>query len=105
MKRVESSPGGKLARARRIGLLALGPGLMLLAPVVGVVPGPGGLIVFVAGLALTLRNSQVAKRVYVRTKRRWPGLGHWSDKGLRRPSHFRRLRKAHKSRRAPAAGQ
>jgi hypothetical protein len=97
MKRVESSSGGRLARARRIGLLALGPGLMLLAPVVGLIPGPGGLIVFAAGLALTLRSSHVAKRVYVRTKRRWPGLGHLSDKGLRRPSHFRRLRKARES--------
>jgi hypothetical protein len=44
----------------------------------------------------------VAKRVYVRAKRRWPGLGHWSDKGLRRPSHFRRLRK--KRGEAPSPG-
>jgi len=80
-------------------------GLMLLAPVVGPVPGPGGLLVFAAGLALTLRNSALAKRVYVRTKRRWPGLGHWSDKGLRRPSHFRRLRKARDARRATASGR
>ena len=45
------------------------------------------------------KASALAKRVYVRTKRRWPGLGHWSDKGLRRPSHFRRLRKRKEARR------
>jgi hypothetical protein len=104
MKRVESSRSARLAEARRIGLLVLGVGLMLLAPFVGPIPGPGGLIVFAAGLALTLRNSAFAKRVYVRTKRRWPGLGHWSDKGLRRPSHFRRLRKAKEARQATSSG-
>ena len=72
-------------------MLALGPALILLSPVVGLIPGPGGVIVLLAGVALTLRSSQTAKRLYVRVKRRWPNLGHWSDKGLRRPSHFRRL--------------
>jgi hypothetical protein len=66
---------------------------MILSPVVGLIPGPGGIIVFAAGLAITLQASHAAKRVYVRAKRRWPRLGHYSDKGLRRPSHFRRLRK------------
>jgi hypothetical protein len=78
---------------RRLLMLALGPTLIVLSPVVGLVPGPGGLIVLLAGVAVTLQSSQVAKRLYVRAKRRWPGLGHWSDKGLRRPSHFRRLRR------------
>lgn len=87
-KRPSQKAGGK-----RLFMLALGPALMILSPVVGLIPGPGGLIVFAAGLALTLQASQVAKRTYVRAKRRWPMLGHYSDKGLRRPSHFRRLRK------------
>jgi hypothetical protein len=78
---------------KRLLMLALGPSLIVLSPVVGLIPGPGGLIVLLAGVAFTLQSSQVAKRVYVRAKRRWPGLGHWSDKGLRRPSHFRRLRR------------
>lgn len=78
---------------RRLMMLALGPALIVLSPVVGLIPGPGGVIVLLAGVALTLQSSQVAKRVYVRAKRRWPALGHWSDKGLRRPSHFRRLRR------------
>ena len=74
-------------------MLALGPALIVTAPVVGLIPGPGGVIVLLAGVAITLQSSQVAKRLYVRAKRRWPWLGHWSDKGLRRPSHFRRLRR------------
>ncbi len=79
--------------AKRLLMLALGPALIVLSPVVGVIPGPGGLLVLLAGVAITLQSSHVAKRVYVRAKRRWPSLGHWSDKGLRRQSHFRRLRR------------
>jgi hypothetical protein len=88
--------------AKRLAMLALGPALIVLSPVVGLIPGPGGLLVLLAGVAITLQSSQVAKRVYVRAKRRWPGLGHWSDKGLRRPSHFRRLRR--KREEAPSSG-
>ncbi|WP_223797743.1 hypothetical protein [Sphingomonas nostoxanthinifaciens] len=68
--------------------------LIVLAPVVGVLPGPGGIFVFVGGVALLLRNSQWAKRHYVRLKRRWPKLGHVSDRIMRRPSHRRRLERA-----------
>jgi hypothetical protein len=99
MSRTEKTRGKRFAEARRLGFLALGPALMILSPVVGLIPGPGGLIVFIAGLAVTLQASRVAKRIYVRTKRRWPRIGHWSDKGLRRPSHFRRLRRRKESRR------
>ncbi len=84
----------RFGESKRLMMLALGPMLIVLAPAVGVIPGPGGVIVLVAGIALTLQGSRMAKRVYVRVKRRWPRLGYWSDKGLRRPSHFRRLRKA-----------
>lgn len=63
---------------------------MVVAPIVGVIPGPGGIPVFAAGLALMLRNSDRAKRVFVRAKRRWPRLGHYADIGLRRGSARRR---------------
>jgi Flp pilus assembly protein TadB len=86
---------------KRLFLLAFGLALIVASPVVGVLPGPGGVIVLLAGIALTLQGSQVAKRLYVRAKRRWPVLGHWSDKGLRRPSHFRRLRRKQEE---PASG-
>ena len=77
----------------RLFLLILGITLILAAPVVGILPGPGGVIVLAAGLALTLKNSRWAKRLYVRFKQRWPRYGHWADWSLRRKSHFRRLRR------------
>ena len=76
--------------AVRTGLFALGLMLMLLAPVVGILPGPGGVIVFAAGLALTLKYSEWAKRQYVRFKRAHPQKGRWADWGLRRRSARRR---------------
>ena len=41
--------------AVRTGLFVFGILLLLLAPVVGALPGPGGVIVFGAGLALVLK--------------------------------------------------
>ena len=80
----------------RIALVVLGFILIALTPVVGPLPGPGGIIVFAAGLSLVLKYSGWAKRVYVRFKRKHPRKGAWADWGLRRQSHKRReeLRKA-----------
>lgn len=70
--------------------------LMLVSPLVGAIPGPGGVIVFAAGLALALKYSEWAKRRYVAFKRAHPNKGDWADWGLRRRSALRRhrLRKA-----------
>ena len=59
-------------------------------PLVGVIPGPGGIFVFAGGLALMLQNSRWAKRQFVHGKRRWPKMGHYADLGLRRASARRR---------------
>lgn len=77
-------------------LFGLGIVLLALAPVAGALPGPGGVFVFAAGMALVLKNSTMAKRLYVRFKLRWPRLGAWGDWALRRESHRRReaLRRA-----------
>jgi hypothetical protein len=64
--------------------------LMLVSPLAGVLPGPGGIFVFAIGLAMVLRTSYWAKRRYVRFKRWQPRAGAWADWGLRRPSHRRR---------------
>ena len=80
----------KTAHHWRIALLAAGWLLIALAPVVGILPGPGGVFVFAAGAALVLRNSAWAKRRYVELKRRWPRLGHGCDRVMRRPSALRR---------------
>ncbi len=86
--------------AVRTGLFVLGIVLMLVSPAVGIIPGPGGVVVFAAGLALTLKYSRWAKRRYVRFKRRHPHKGRWADWGMRRPSALRReaLRKQQEAR-------
>ena len=82
------------------GLFVLGIILLLLALVVGPIPGPGGIIFAGAGLALILKTSMWAKRHYVRVKRWQPKAGRWMDWTLRRPSAKRReaLRKAEQPR-------
>ena len=64
--------------------------LVIVSPVVGAIPGPGGIFVFAAGLALMLQNSARSKRVFVGVKRRWPSVGHYADLGMRRKSAARR---------------
>lgn len=64
--------------------------LLVTAPIVGALPGPGGVFVAAAGLALTLRTSRWARRQYVRFKRWQPEAGRWTDWGLRRRSAARR---------------
>lgn len=76
--------------AVRTALFGVGILLMLISPIVGVLPGPGGIIVFAAGLALTLKYSEWAKRQYVRFKKKHPKKGGWADWGLRRQSARRR---------------
>jgi hypothetical protein len=71
-------------------LFALGVLLMIAAIPVGALPGPGGIFVFAAGLALVLKTSMWAKRHYVRFKRQQPKVGRWADWGLRRRSAKRR---------------
>ena len=77
-------------------LLAVGVALLLVSPLVGAIPGPGGLIVAGLGLALILKASNWAKRRYVRFKRWKPKAGRWTDWALQRRSAKRReeLRKA-----------
>ena len=71
-------------------LFCLGIILVLVSPVAGAIPGPGGIFVFAAGLALMLRTSMWAKRRYVHFKRWQPKAGRWADWGLRRESAKRR---------------
>ena len=64
--------------------------LLLLSPVAGAIPGPGGVFVFAIGLAMVLKTSMWAKRRYVRFKKKQPKAGRWADWGLRRKSAKRR---------------
>lgn len=93
-----------LSRTRPVRYFLVGVGGLLIAltPLVGPIPGPGGVIVFAAGLSLVLKYSGVAKRIYVRFKRKHPNKGRWADWGLRRASARRREELA-KARAAEAA--
>ena len=77
-------------------LFGIGVLLLVVSPLVGAIPGPGGVIVAGIGLALVLRTSMWAKRRYVKFKRWQPKAGRWTDWALRRRSAQRResLRKA-----------
>ena len=64
--------------------LSLGWLLLVLTPIIGALPGPGGIFVFAAGAALLLKNSNWVKRLYARYSRRYPRHGRLADKILRR---------------------
>lgn len=65
-------------------LIVLGWALIIAAPLIGWLPGPGGLILFPIGLALVIKNSRWAKRQYARHARRHPEYGEWANWALRR---------------------
>jgi hypothetical protein len=81
----------------RMGALALGCVLMVLAPLVSPLPGPGGIVVFTIGLGLALRNSLWAKRRYVRFKRKRPKVGKTVDWWMRKRSRQRAKVRARKA--------
>jgi hypothetical protein len=80
-----------------VGLLLL----FVVAPLVGALPGPGGIVVAGIGLSLVLKTSLWAKRRYVRFKRWQPKAGGWTDWALRRAS-ARRRRELEKERQSAA---
>ena len=77
-------------------IFGLGAILLIASPIIGAIPGPGGIVVAGIGLAMMLKTSMWARRHYVRFKRWQPKAGRWTDWALRRPSAKRReaLRKA-----------
>ncbi|MBW4332269.1 hypothetical protein KY084_15540 [Stakelama sp. CBK3Z-3] len=82
-------PGGLI----RILLLGVGILLILVSPLVGAIPGPGGIFVFAGGLVLVLQNSHWARKHFVKAKRRWPRFGKLADQALRRRSARRRRKR------------
>ena len=62
-------------------LFAIGVVLLLLSPLVGAIPGPGGIIVAGVGLALILKTSSWAKRRYVKFKRWQLSASHFRRSG------------------------
>ncbi|AQR72282.1 hypothetical protein [Sphingomonas sp. LM7] len=83
-------PRSRKSPVVRIALLVTGFLLIAATPLVGIIPGPGGIFVFAAGLVLVLQNARWARRRFAKLKRRWPRFGHYSDMALRRRSFRRR---------------
>jgi hypothetical protein len=71
-------------------IFGIGVILIAISPVLGALPGPGGIFVFALGLAMVLKTSRWARRHYVKFKRWQPKAGRWTDWGLRRKSAARR---------------
>jgi hypothetical protein len=84
--------------AVRTALFMAGILLVIVSPVIGAIPGPGGLLVFALGFGTMLRYSRWTKRFYARAKRRWPRQGGWIDWGLRRGSAQRRAARSRSGR-------
>lgn len=80
-------------------LTVIGGLLVIAAPIVGLLPGPGGVFVFAAGFALMLKNSAMVKRFYARLKKKHPNKGAWVDWALRRRSARRRAKRKRRERR------
>jgi len=74
----------------RNALVGLGFLMIATTPLVGPIPGPGGIFWFAGGLSLVLKYTGWAKRLYVRFKRKHPKKGSWADWSLRRASARRR---------------
>lgn len=74
----------------RTALFIVGVLLIVASPIVGILPGPGFIILFPLGLMLCLQNSAWAKRRYVRFKRSHPRYGARADRIMRRVSAARR---------------
>ena len=62
----------------------LGWAIIISAPIIGILPGPGGLILFPIGLGIVLKNSLWAKRRFTQLARAYPAYGHWINWAMRR---------------------
>ena len=71
-------------------MFGIGVVLMAVSPLLGALPGPGGIVVFGLGLGMVLKTSMWAKRHYVRFKKKQPKIARWTDWGLMRKSPKRR---------------
>lgn len=81
-------------RTQRLVLLTVGSLLVIVSPIVGAIPGPGGIIVFAAGFGMMLKASRWVKKRYARFKLAHPKKGEWADFGLGRGSYKRRQARA-----------
>lgn len=71
-------------RPFQIAMIFLGWTLIVGAPLVSPLPGPGGLLLFMLGFGLVLKNSLWAKKRFARFSKRHPEYSDWANWALRR---------------------
>ena len=72
------------SNAYRMAMLTLGWVLVLGAPLLGPIPGPGALVILPIGLAIILKHSLWAKKRYARASRTYPSYANWANWAMRR---------------------
>ncbi len=65
-------------------MIGVGWAIIFGAPIIGIFPGPGGLILFPIGLGIVLKHSRWAKRRFAIHAKRHPEYGRWMNWALRR---------------------
>jgi putative Mn2+ efflux pump MntP len=71
-------------RAVQLVMMLCGWALVISAPIVSWLPGPGGLLFFILGLGLILKNSHWARKQFARHSKRHPEYSLWIGWALRR---------------------
>jgi hypothetical protein len=70
--------------AYRWTMVVLGWALVVAAPLVSWLPGPGGIALFIIGLGVILKHSLWAKKRYARLSRQHPEYASWANWAMRR---------------------
>ncbi len=68
----------------RWSMVILGWALVVAAPLVSWLPGPGGIALFIIGLGVILKHSLWAKKRYARLSRVHPEYANWANWAMRR---------------------
>jgi hypothetical protein len=68
----------------RWSMVVLGWTLIVAAPLISWLPGPGGIALFIIGLGVILKHSLWAKKRYSRLAKQHPEYGRWADWAMRR---------------------
>lgn len=103
LKTVAEKRVGKPSAIRRVALFWGGAFLVIVSPLVGAIPGPGGIFVFAAGFGMMLKGSRKVKKWFARFKKKHPAKGAWADFGLQRGSYKRRQARLKAEQEAAAA--
>ena len=81
-------PRGPMQKLKRLGLMASGALIIVAGIIIAPLPGPFGLPIALVGLAMILRNSVAAKRMFIRAQYRRPKFVYPFRRLLRKRPEF-----------------